>query len=217
MPRHSFVRHIKLGDVKGRIDYIQNPKRQEHLYAAYDTAPETFWPLLAKQNRFDHRRSGTRGDCIEARELMIALPEALQEKDPDGLLKLFTDAFKEKYGVECVSALHHNKAMTNYHIHLIYSERKLKDRVEEKVIPVHVGGGNGDRFRRFAMRENDDVRAVCVEKPIFGVCAVAWFHEARDPESVAWHEVRIIGWADVEDWYPAAFIPCDEGVASVDW
>ena len=64
---------------------------------------------------------------------MIALPEALQEKDPDGLLKLFTDAFKEKYGVECVSALHHNKAMTNYHIHLIYSERKLKDRVEEKV------------------------------------------------------------------------------------
>ena len=121
MPRHSFVRHIKLGDVKGRIDYIQNPKRQEHLYAAYDTAPETFWPLLAKQNRFDHRRSGTRGDCIEARELMIALPEALQEKDPDGLLKLFTDAFKEKYGVECVSALHHNKAMTNYHIHLIYS------------------------------------------------------------------------------------------------
>lgn len=133
MPRHSFVRHIKLGDVKGRIDYIQNPKRQEHLYAAYDTAPETFWPLLAKQNRFDHRRSGTRGDCIEARELMIALPEALQEKDPDGLLKLFTDAFKEKYGVECVSALHHNKAMTNYHIHLIYSERKLKDRVEEKV------------------------------------------------------------------------------------
>ena len=64
---------------------------------------------------------------------MIALPEALQEKDPDGLLKLFTDAFKEKYGVECVSALHHNKAMSNYHIHLIYSERKLKDRVEEKV------------------------------------------------------------------------------------
>ena len=89
MPRHSFVRHIKLGDVKGRIDYIQNPKRQEHLYAAYDTAPETFWPLLAKQNRFDHRRSGTRGDCIEARELMIALPEALQEKDPDGAGRLF--------------------------------------------------------------------------------------------------------------------------------
>ena len=135
MPRHSFVRHIKLGDVKGRIDYIQNPKRQEHLYAAYDTAPETFWPLLAKQNRFDHRRSGTRGDCIEARELMIALPEALQEKDPDGLLKLFTDAFKEKYGVECVSALHHNKAMTNYHIHLIYSERKLKDRGTETSVP----------------------------------------------------------------------------------
>ena len=83
MPRHSFVRNVKLGDVTGRIDYIQNPKRQEHLYATYDTAPETFWPLLAKQNRFDYRRSGTKGECIEARELVIALPEVLQEKNPD--------------------------------------------------------------------------------------------------------------------------------------
>ena len=64
---------------------------------------------------------------------MIALPEVLREKDPDELLRLFTEAFREKYGVYCVSALHHNRDMTNYHIHLIYSERKLKDRVEEKV------------------------------------------------------------------------------------
>lgn len=27
--------------------------------------------------------------------------------------------------MECVSALHHNKRKTNYHIHLIFSERKL--------------------------------------------------------------------------------------------
>ncbi len=133
MPRHSFVRNVKLSDVTGRIDYIQNPKRQEHLYAVYETAPEKFWELLAKQNRFDFGRSGTKGQCIEARELVIALPEVLREKDPDELLRLFTEAFREKYGVYCVSALHHNRDMTNYHIHLIYSERKLKDRVEEKV------------------------------------------------------------------------------------
>ena len=35
-----------------------------------------------------------------------------------------TDRFKEKYGVECVSALHHNKRKKNYHIHLIFSERE---------------------------------------------------------------------------------------------
>lgn len=39
-------------------------------------------------------------------------------------MKKFTDYFKDKYGVECVSALHHNKRQTNYHIHLIFSERK---------------------------------------------------------------------------------------------
>ena len=30
--RHSFIRQNKLSDVTGRIDYISNPKRQEHLY-----------------------------------------------------------------------------------------------------------------------------------------------------------------------------------------
>ncbi|MZK44804.1 hypothetical protein [Dorea sp. BIOML-A1] len=33
--RHSFIRQNKLSDVAGRIDYISNPKRQEHLYATY--------------------------------------------------------------------------------------------------------------------------------------------------------------------------------------
>ena len=133
MPRHSFVRHVKLGNVTGRIDYIENPKRQEHLYATYETTIPKYWEVLAKQNRLDFQKSGTKGSCIEARELIIMLPPSLTKKDPDELLKLFTDAFKEKYGVECVSALHHNKTMTNYHIHLIYSERKLKEKVEEKV------------------------------------------------------------------------------------
>ena len=45
--------------------------------------------------------------------------------DPDKLLKLFTEHFKQNYGVECIAALHHNKRKTNYRIHLIFSERKL--------------------------------------------------------------------------------------------
>ena len=35
--RHSFIRQSKLSDVAGRIDYISNPKRQEYLYATYQT------------------------------------------------------------------------------------------------------------------------------------------------------------------------------------
>lgn len=56
--------------------------------------------------------------------MIIALPEEYQYLKPDEVLKKFTDYFKEKYGVECISALHHNKRQTNYHIHLIFSERK---------------------------------------------------------------------------------------------
>lgn len=56
--------------------------------------------------------------------MIIALPEEYQYLKPDEVLKKFTDYFKEKYGVECISALHYNKRQTNYHIHLIFSERK---------------------------------------------------------------------------------------------
>lgn len=168
MPRHSFVRHVKLGNVSGRVDYIQNPKRQEHLYATYDTAPEKYWVILAKQNQIDFKKSGTKGKCIEARELIIALPEVLQEKAPDELLRLFTDAFKERYGVECVSALHHNKAMTNYHIHLIYSERKLKDRVEEKIATRNMfydETGRHVRTKKEILDADGNIRSGCYIVP----------------------------------------------------
>lgn len=56
--------------------------------------------------------------------MIIALPEEYQYLKPEDVLKKFTDYFKDKYGVECVSALHYNKRQTNYHIHLIFSERK---------------------------------------------------------------------------------------------
>ena len=75
MARHSFIRMYKLPDVCGRVDYISNPKRQEHLYATYETQPREYWRLLAKENRDDFFRSGTEGTCIEAREFIIALPE----------------------------------------------------------------------------------------------------------------------------------------------
>ena len=76
MPRHSFVQISKLPDVRGRVDYISNPKRQEHLYATYSTTEHDFWKRLAEQAQFDFRQSNQKtGRCIEARELIIALPE----------------------------------------------------------------------------------------------------------------------------------------------
>ena len=123
----------KLPDVRGRITYISSHAKQENLYAVYETADRRYWTELAKCNQQEFLKSGTEGKCIEAREFIIALPESFPNLyEPDKLLQLFTDSFKEKYGMECVSALHHNKRKTNYHIHLIFSERELLPEPIEK-------------------------------------------------------------------------------------
>ena len=132
----SFVQHTKLPNVAGRIRYISSEEEQEYLYAVYDTAPENFWQDLARENQMDFKRSGTTGRCIEAREFIIALPPIYASRygpPPEKLLQKFTDSFKEKYGVECSAALHHNKTRTNYHIHLIFSERRLLAEPERKI------------------------------------------------------------------------------------
>lgn len=125
MARHSFIQMSKLPNVKGRISYITSHARQENLYATYRTADNEFWNNLARESQQEFKRSGTEGKCIEARELIIALPEVYTRYEPQEVLEDFTEEFRRRYGVECVSAIHHNKRKTNYHIHLIFSERKL--------------------------------------------------------------------------------------------
>lgn len=118
MARHSFIQMSKLSNVKGRISYISDPKRQEYLYATFSTREDmTFWNDLAKECQEEFKRFGTEGKCIEARELIIALPEEYTKFDPNQVLREFTEQFKKRYDVECVSALHHNKTKKNYHIH----------------------------------------------------------------------------------------------------
>ena len=70
--RHTFIRQSKLTDVKGRIDYVTNPERQEHLYAICSTADVSFWKDLAAQNQLDYKKSGTTGKCIEAPHHSVA-------------------------------------------------------------------------------------------------------------------------------------------------
>lgn len=133
MARHSFIQMSKLPNVKGRISYITSHARQENLYATYRTANNEFWNNLARESQQEFKRSGAEGKCIEARELIIALPEVYTQYEPQQVLEDFTEEFHKRYGVECVSALHHNKRKTNYHIHLIFSERTLLPEPEIKI------------------------------------------------------------------------------------
>lgn len=89
MPRNSFVQMSKLHNVRGRIYYISSDKKQENLYAVYETTDRKFWTELAKCNQAEFKKSGTEGKCIEAREFIIALPESFVDYPPDGLLKIY--------------------------------------------------------------------------------------------------------------------------------
>lgn len=133
MRRNSFIEMAKLHNLSGRITYISSHAKQEYLYEVYATEPDrAFWRELAKCNQEEFEKSGTNGKCIEARELMIALPESFINYDYDYLLKKMVDKFKKRYGVECFAALHHNKRKTNLHIHMIFAERKRLEQPTEK-------------------------------------------------------------------------------------
>jgi len=134
MPRNAFAQLSKITDCAGRIDYIGNPDRQEHLFTTYSTVEDdSFWEQLAITCHAEHDKYGAGGKVVEAREWIISLDESLLELDPDMVIKKFVDAFHDKYGVECKAALHHNSSQTNYHIHMLFSERQLLDEPIEKV------------------------------------------------------------------------------------
>ena len=162
--RNSFIQMSKLTNLKGRINYISSHARQENLYAVYETTDRKFWAELAKCNQEEFKRSGTEGICIEARELIIALPESFVDYEPDKLLKLFTEHFKQNYGVECIAALHHNKRKTNYHIHLIFSERKILDDPVEKIATRNMfydKNGKHVRTKKEILDEDGQLRSRC--------------------------------------------------------
>lgn len=162
--KNSFLQVVKLPNVRGRVRYISDPKRQENLYATFTNVEPKYWTYLSKENQEDFRKSGTEGKCIEARELIIMLPPSLIQYDPDMLLKYFSAKFVEKYDVAVVSALHHNKAKTNLHIHLIFSERQAFDVPERKIAArnlFYAENGKHVRTKKEILDERGEIRPGC--------------------------------------------------------
>lgn len=66
--------------------------------------------------------------------------------------------------MECVSALHHNKRKTNYHIHLIFSERKLLPEPDIKIATRSVfydETGKRVRTKKEITGEDGQIRKGC--------------------------------------------------------
>ena len=118
----TFVRMSKLSDIVGRSDYISNPARQEDIVAAKCYAD---WkPYQAFERK--HQRSNTPNN--EGRELIIALPNEWKKFDDLDMTShmnhLAQSLLPGKSDYQW--AVHWNKAHTNLHMHLIFSERDQK-------------------------------------------------------------------------------------------
>lgn len=117
----GYLSSRKLTNVKGRINYITNEKKQENIIDYHNTTDIDFWRMLAKESQQRHKEVSAGGKCCESRELIIGIPQ-----DSRVTAKEICDTFKEKYKVECTCAIHQNnkKGVVNRHCHLIFSERQ---------------------------------------------------------------------------------------------
>ena len=132
----QFLRQNNLHNVVGRIEYIRGDTgKQEYMMAFYSTMPDEDWKNLAQYNqeRFKKNKKGfnknKKCSAIEARELILHIPHEYANRDLHELAKLVGDDWKKRFGTDCCLAIHWNKTKTNFHIHLIYSERVREDKV----------------------------------------------------------------------------------------
>lgn len=132
----QFLRQNNLHNVVGRIEYIRGDTgKQEHMMAYYSTMSDEDWKNLAQYNqeRFKKNKKGfnknKKCSAIEARELILHIPHEYANRDPHELAKLVGDDWKKRFGTDCCLAIHWNKTKTNYHIHLVYSERVRENKV----------------------------------------------------------------------------------------
>lgn len=132
----QFLRQNNLHNVVGRIEYIRGDTgKQEYMMAFYSTMSDEDWKNLAQYNqeRFKKNKKGfnknKKCSAIEARELILHIPHEYANRDPHELAKLVGDDWKKRFGTDCCLAIHWNKTKTNFHIHLIYSERVREDKV----------------------------------------------------------------------------------------
>lgn len=121
----------KISNASGRSDYLQNPEKQEEVIL-HEVQMEHDWQF---HSDFEKSHSDSDKTNNEAREIIVALPNELYEDKPklkavcDDLAKNITQGKPFDYEY----AVHWNKAHTNLHMHLLWSERENVLEREPKV------------------------------------------------------------------------------------
>ena len=150
----GYIKSGKVRSIKIKNDYIKNHDIADIDKDYYDTADNDFWELLAKENHVRHSTSKgycKKGECIEARQLIIGIPQ-----NSNITAKELCDIFKNKYGVECICAIHTKQDkqgnITNKHAHLIFADRKKLDKPEiigeKRAVRTYYYDKNGKKCKK---------------------------------------------------------------------
>ena len=95
------------GGVKGRIEYISDPARQEDIVSFHSTIDQKMWEQLSAERKADNKSSGQYESCIEAKELTIALPHSyFAAASKEQLADQLAADFEKTYKVPCAVAVH---------------------------------------------------------------------------------------------------------------
>ncbi len=127
-----YSRVSKINNVVGRSDYISNPDRQEFIKLT-GKSRDFEWEEYAE---FERKNQKSQEKNNEARELVIALPNEMSEKFSDEVLEDFSHELAQELlgkNRDYEFALHWNKAQTNFHMHLLFSERERINELTPKV------------------------------------------------------------------------------------
>lgn len=101
------VKATPLTNISGRVDYISNPNRQEHLvYADENCADTEFWKRLS-----EHCQAMAPGKkACEGREFILPLPNWMyEEMYADDVAERFQRIVDAKTGTKSAVAIHWNR------------------------------------------------------------------------------------------------------------
>ena len=203
-----YVKETKLNDVSGRVDYISNPERQnEKLIAVTGQQDPLFWQHLAADCRFATKN----GECVEARELIVQLPNSLSELSEEELqqkLQSLKEFIDNRTGTDCVAALHDSHKGSdkpgNYHVHIIIPERELLPNPEQIIAERNLffDEEGKRRYKKSDIFEDGELRSGCKLIPKGTVLHERYFSSKNDDlSSRDWlYEIKgdLSGWINQE-------------------
>lgn len=151
----NLVRTQKITNGRGSIKYITHDSKGEIL-ASYSTQSMNEWEILFdfNQQKFaeekekgnwtmqQKNKNGKIAQAIEARMFVVAFPNEMAQypckyngqviTNDMELAKAIANDWRNTYGTDCYVAIHWNKSHTNFHAHILVSERMKKESPEVK-------------------------------------------------------------------------------------